>query len=188
MGLDFFCYTLFKDEDIFFLCNFVNWPFNRWRWNILLSSIKAPWVRLFKDDKSWVCARYSSCQHAQRPRRFFCGISRNAHRLSLHWWTHTKKWTKQPTSFFYCHCAWTLTLQVTQGVSCSELMNTLTCQWCALVTLSAGFVSVDGFSNKLLDDPAPMLKTKGMKDETLVSKNGQHPGGQYLFFPIIAHI
>ena len=115
---------------------------------------------------------------------------------SLPWHTHTKKWTKQPIVFFYCHCAWTLTLQVTQGVSCSELMNTLTCQWCALVTLSAGFVSVDGFNNKLLADPAPMLITKVMRDEMLVSKNGQHPGGRHLlflffffffFYPIIAH-
>ena len=102
-------------------------------------------------------------------------------------YTHLQSGQNNQSFFFYCHCAWTLTLQVTQGVSCSELMNTLTCQWCALVTLSAGFVSVDGFSNKLLADPAPMLKTKGMQDETLVSKNGQHPGGQHLFFFLLLH-
>lgn len=59
--------------------------------------------------------------------------------------------------------------------------NTLTCQWCALVTLSAGFVSVDGFSNKPLADPAPMLKTKGMHE-------CQTTDNTFFCFPIIAHI
>lgn len=60
-----------------------------------------------------------------------------------------------------------------------ELMNTLTCQWCALVI--AGFVSVDGFNNKLADS-AFMLKTKGMWDETFVSKNEKTTPFLFKFF------
>lgn len=53
--------------------------------------------------------------------------------------------------------------------------NTLTCQWCALVTLSAGFVSVDGFSNKPLADPAtrPPSNAKNQRN-AWVSNYGQH--------------
>lgn len=128
------------------------------------------WVCICKYDSRWVL--YGTVA---------VNLYRNPHRLSSTY-VHTPRKGDKTTNFFYCHCAWTLTLQVTQGVSCSELMNTLTCQWCALVTLSAGFVSVDGFSNKLLADPAPMLKTKVMQYGMLVSKNGKHPGGQHLNF------
>lgn len=151
-----------------------------------LSPSKGHGLCLYKDDNSGVLY-VTAAVNTYRDHVGASEVSAVMLIDSLHWCTHTKKWTKQTIVFFYCHCAWTLTLQVTQGVSCSELMNTLTCQWCALVTLSAGFVSVDGFSNKLLADPAPMLKTKVMQDELLVSKKGQHPGGQHLFFPIIAH-
>ncbi len=138
------------------------------------SPIKAPWVCMYKGDSLYVPAAVH--MHTELISVFVVSTV-------MITYIHTKKWTNQ--IFFYCHCAWTLTLQVTQGVSCSELMNTLTCQWCALVTLSAGFVSVDGFSNKRLADPAPMLKTKVMQYEMLESKNGKHPGGQHLIFLLL---
>lgn len=74
---------------------------------------------------------------------------------------HTRKWTKQPTVPLLPLCMNVDTAGYT-GVSCSELENTPTCQWCALLTLSAGFASVDSFCNKRLTNPAPKLKTKGM--------------------------
>lgn len=97
-------------------------------------------------------------------------------------YTYTIEWTKQPIFFFiaFVHELWQCRLH--KGYHVVRFMNTLTCQWCALVTLSAGFVLVDGFSEEVVADPAPVLKTKGMQDEMLKSKNGQHPGEQHLFF------
>lgn len=91
--------------------------------------------------------------------------------ISQLWWikpcmTHKNEQTKSRFFFSFIaivHELWHYWLHK------EELMNTLTCQWCALVI--AGFVSVDGFNNKLLADSAFMLKTKGMWDETFVSKN-----------------
>lgn len=108
------------------------------------------------------------------------GIVTDAYRLPL-LQIHTRKWTKQPTVPLLPLCMNVDTAGYT-GVSCSELTNTQTCQWCALLTLSAGFASVDSFCNKRLANPAPKLKTKGMLECPKIRTTPPHR-----FFSIIAH-
>lgn len=89
-------------------------------------------------------------------------------RVYLHRCTHTK----QPNVFIAIVHE---TLQVTQEVSCSEWTNTLTCQWCALVTLKAGFLPM----NDCL-----LIKTKKCKRRHEL-KSRQHPGGQQPLFLLL---
>lgn len=99
---------------------------------------------------------------------------------------HTGKWTKQPTVPLLPLCMNVDTAGYT-GVSCSELTNTQTCQWCALLTLSVlVFASVDSVCNKRLANPAPKLKTKGML-ECQSTNNTSTPFFFKFFFSIIAH-